>query len=415
MRHFKEGAIGSYAELHLGPLYVGGDKREINPLVMLLFRASDKRVYVSEPHPTGEERAYREPSGPGDAHEEPYEVVEYVAPASAVRNRLELMGFTLQATRRAFEVAVQAEQQAHAVFTSTVMLAPVSEFVEDAAVLAGLSVEQWMAGLREIRDRGLAPTSRRDPQLAPFSPLLRYMLGGHLDGWYGFPSADVRHVIRLAVEVSPEDDLVYDLTELVRGGYSDSTDDLIGHADALITADFETTRRVVVLTEGATDQWILERSLRVLYPHLANYYTFMDFGGARVAGGAGALAGMVKAFVGAGILNRVVALFDNDTAGAAALGTLTPIRMPPNIVALQYPPLRLARQYPTVGPGGRAEMDVNGLAGSIELYLGPDVLSDGGELAPVHWKGYDEKLRRYQGEVVGKRDILERFERKLAA
>ena len=44
----------------------------------------------------------------------------------------------------------------------------------------------------------------------------------------------------------------------------------------------------------------------------------MDFEGARVSGAAGSLAALVKAFVGAGIANRVVALFDNDTAATAS-------------------------------------------------------------------------------------------------
>jgi hypothetical protein len=240
------------------------------------------------------------------------------------------------------------------------------------------------------------------------------MLGRHLDGWYGFPGEDVRHVIRLAIEVCPEDELVYDLTDLVLGGHYDSSTDVVAEADYLLTEDFALTRRVIVLTEGATDKWILERSLRLLYPHLADFYAFMDFEGARVAGGAGALASMVKAFVGAGILNRVVAVFDNDTAGSTAIRLLAPIRLPRNIVALQYPRLPAATAYPTIGPTGEVEMDVNGVAGSIELYLGTDVLSVENKLAPVQWRGFDEVIRQYQGEVLGKKLIHERFAAKLA-
>ncbi len=142
----------------------------------------------------------------------------------------------------------------------------------------------------------------------------------------------------------------------------------------------------------------------------------MDFEGARVAGGAGALAAMVKAFVGAGILNRIVAVFDNDTAGASALHSLRQIRLPANIAVLQYPDLPLAEDYPTVGPSGPAHMNVNGLAASLELYLGRDVLESRTVTACSRcgWKGYDETLKRYHGEVIAQREILERFDRKLA-
>ena len=58
-------------------------------------------------------------------------------------------------------------------------------------------------------------------------------------------------------------------------------------------------------------------------------------------------------------------------------------------------------------------MDVNGVAASIELYLGEDVLLEAGQLVPVQWTGFDTGLRRYQGEVLGKAGIQERFFSKL--
>jgi hypothetical protein len=60
-------------------------------------------------------------------------------------------------------------------------------------------------------------------------------------------------------------------------------------------------------------------------------------------------------------------------------------------------------------------MDVNGMAGGIELYLGPSALHEGpGEFRPVRWTGYNRKLNRYQGEVEGKREIVETYIEHLA-
>ena len=54
------------------------------------------------------------------------------------------------------------------------------------------------------------------------------------------------------------------------------------------------------------------------------------------------------------------------------------------------------------------------MAGSIELYLGQDVLKDRkGGLSPVQWKALDSKLRVWQGEVIDKKNIQEAFFRKL--
>ena len=152
-----------------------------------------------------------------------------------------------------------------------------------------------------------------------------------------------------------------------------------------------------MLTEGRSDSRILARSLKLLIPEFAHYFTFMDFEGARVAGGAEASIGIVKAFAGAGISNRIVAIFDNDTAAAAALKQLRYVDLPANMVAVRMPEIEFLRDYPTIGPTGA---DENGrqrrIAGSIQLYLGRDLLADdSGECLPIQWF----RLRIFNREI----------------
>lgn len=74
----------------------------------------------------------------------------------------------------------------------------------------------------------------------------------------------------------------------------------------------------------------------------------------------------------------------------------------------------LARYAPYRNEQEPAEnLDV-GIAASIELYLGNDVLQiDGKARMPVQWTGYDKVLQQYQGEVVDKSVIHARFRQKL--
>ena len=109
----------------------------------------------------------------------------------------------------------------------------------------------------------------------------------------------------------------------------------------------------------------------------------------------------------------MITLFDNDTAAREARRGLNAITLPPNIAVLHYPDLAKLRHYPTLGPSGLSEMDINGLAASIELYLGDDVLSEGGSPTPVQWKGFNETLGKYQGEVMCKTQLHSAFQRKL--
>jgi len=102
----------------------------------------------------------------------------------------------------------------------------------------------------------------------------------------------------------------------------------------------------------------------------------------------------------------MVALFDNDTAASEAARPIERITLPKNVAVLRYPALESLRSYPTIGPTGTGPFDVNGLAGSIEMYLGKDILSSD---HPVQWKGFSESMRAYQGEVMHKASLQEKF------
>ena len=280
-------------------------------------------------------------------------------------------------------------------------------------ILETLTAETWVGAIRSVRE---APTiwMNKFDDSSQSSPAVQFV-GVWRFYRFGFPGADPRCMLRLLLDAFPDDERVtYDLTDLVASGEFDSTFDMIQHSEYFASREYDVDKTTVVLTEGSTDRWILERSIKLIYPHLAPFFSFMDFDGVRLEGGAGSLANMVKAFAGAGILNRVVALFDNDTAGLSALQNLRPIDLPSHIKALSLPDVEVGRRYPTLGPSGMSVMDINGLACGIELYLGCDSLGGpDGTLVPVQWKGYDPRLRRYQGELLAKGEVLERFQGKL--
>jgi hypothetical protein len=230
---------------------------------------------------------------------------------------------------------------------------------------------------------------------------------------------DRRTALRAALLARPQDEVHLDVTHLWTMGALETVDNLCSSGLAEMRAAASAHTPIVVLGEGKTDIDFLEAALQLLYPHLVDLIRFMDFG-QRPQGSAGALVTTVKAFAAAGVANRVVALFDNDTAAADALRSWDRSRLPASIRVCQYPPLDLASDYPTLGPPralSRTEnADVNGLAGSIELYLGRDVLTNAtGQLRPVQWRAYIEGMRQYQGEVVEKDAIHHAYQAKVRA
>lgn len=399
--------MGSYAECWLESLYIGSTKNDFDPTLMELFRASDKRMYrcASKDLPRPMHHWASDVENP----KEKFDVVYYTAPALVIRDRLDLNGYTLATAKRAFMKRMRAEIR----HCTKLVVPQLKDYYENRAdILKALDVDQWLATLRHIKEteRGIPRWAKSEYQQEV--TLEDFMLQ---HDWYGFPGADLNVPLRLALEIcTKKDNFIYDLTDLVSQEYLDKDDDCVALASEFSASEHTSRSKVIILTEGRSDAWILSESMKLLYPHLSDYFTFMDFETARVEGGASHLARIVKSFAGAGIVNKVVAVFDNDTAGQEAIHSLRNVKLPDNLCVLKLPDLKRLRKYPTIGPTGRISANVNGLAASIELYVGDDVLRESGKLMPVKWSAYNSVVKRYQGEVLEKDEIHKRFKKKLA-
>jgi hypothetical protein len=234
--------------------------------------------------------------------------------------------------------------------------------------------------------------------------------GDEILGYPTSESEDIRLCFRAlldCVEDETEVTLEYN-TETALGYYLEDPDLFAAQAESN-SASSEISERTIILTEGSTDAHILKSTLEFRYPHVSHLYGFLDFSESRMAGGASELVKLIKAFVGCRITGRYLAIFDADTAATEAIAGLAKIGLPSNIKVLQLPTLELASNYPTIGPQGDVCMDVNGMAASLELYLGCTALIENDEYTKIQWMGYSDKLKKYQGELIGKDNIRKNF------
>ena len=196
--------------------------------------------------------------------------------------------------------------------------------------------------------------------------------------------------------------------------YEEDPEYVAAIAEEYLDGGYATTRRIIVLTEGRSDQRAIEGALSLLRPNIKNFFSFLDFETLAVQGGVPSVLNTLKAFISVGVANRIIAILDNDTAAHSAVQSARLNNLPNNVRILFLPNLKLAEDYPTLGPSGLAPMDINELACSLELFFGSDILTDSsGKLTPIQWKGYDDKLRRYHGEILRKQEIQESFAVKL--
>lgn len=165
----------------------------------------------------------------------------------------------------------------------------------------------------------------------------------------------------------------------------------------------------IVLTEGTSDAAALTAGIEIVRPHLTGFLTFMDYS-TKAAGGVDSVVRGLKALAAAGVANRVIGLLDNDTAGREGFDILTAARLPARFTPLLLPRATIAEEYPTHGTEGLVLKDLNGIAVSIEMFFGEDVLRDAnGHLVPVQLTGYNRKVQAYQGELIAKDDVKARF------
>lgn len=338
-----------------------------------------------------------------------YAVYSLRGAGEAIADRLSLFGYTESATMQLIDEALADRR---VVFPTRALEEKRRAELE---YLEAFTAADWVQAFREAPEEGrrygigeiswLLGLLSRDPRLALRATLL------------AVPEAEVT----LTFDEGPADiDPGPEMYFQCRKARANLHETVTAHAP------------IVVLTEGRSDVAFLEPALALLYPHLTDLVRFMDWGGLTIRdkgkpeGGAAPLVKTVRAFAAVRIANPVVALFDNDAAAWKELLSLPADELPANIKALQYPPLEFAKTYPTPPPpnvdrrdrtGQQAWTDINGLAGSIELYLGRDVLrGPDGMLPPVKWGGLQNGTR-HQGVLDGKKGsaISKAYEAKLAA
>jgi len=351
--------MGSYSECWLNDFSIGSEKNGFDSSLMSLFRAHDKRIvlYPSEDLPEILQH-YRE----AQLDDPELPIVYYESAAYLIKDRLNVMGYTLKTTEQAFLKWFNGEKKSLLDKIKEYKKKNTDELKEkyridmgdayskEYEIIADLTPSRWLMAIKQVRELRLTQNSFSYYEGEHKNTLIGYLLSNN---WYGFPGYDTFVPIRLLLEdAKPNDKLIYDVTSLIWAEYFSANDDFVNYDYQLSVEEYSSKAKIIILTEGRTDSWVLKESLALLYPHLTEFYSFLDFDNSKFGGGVGNLTNLVKAFTGAGVVNNIIALFDNDTAALSAIKGLEKLNLPENIKILQLPELDLLKNYPTLGPSG---------------------------------------------------------------
>ena len=202
-----------------------------------------------------------------------------------------------------------------------------------------------------------------------------------------------------------------DLSDCLMGGWLEADERPHLTARARLASRTGSSGSAIVVTEGSTDAAYLSRALHIGAPAVVHQCAFLDFDTTSAAGGVDQVVKLTRALAAAGVVNRVIAVLDNDAVGNQAAEMLRRSSLPSHFAIVVLPDVKYANHYPTIGPNGVSHGDVNGRAVTIEMCFGEAVLRAGGNggLPPVRWGAPVGASKVYQGTIDFKRDIQEKL------
>ena len=368
--------MGSFSEITFDEYPIFTRKNGYYPeICRLIFLSLD---YVSETRPYSS----RNKLSWGDAYENVpgnYEFKGFRQTAKRCKQRLEIYGHSMEKARKDFYRAKRVFRE------------EADYDYEQYEIISKATFKQYVDTIREIL------ISKENKHSETPLTLKEILINDDLL----FHGQSISHNLFIILSILPDESIIeYDLSDVI--GYFDENE---LYQDVI--------EKIIILTEGRTDVEFLSKSIEKLYPHISPYYHFINFDEYNVESSASALVKFVTSLVASNIQHPIIAIFDNDTTGIMEMNKLNSINLPQNFRVLKYPNLKLAKKYPTVGPTGYKKMNVNGYACSIEMYFGEDVLTTDSELNPVVWKGYNDKEKKYQGEILDKINVQKKFREKL--
>lgn len=166
--------------------------------------------------------------------------------------------------------------------------------------------------------------------------------------------------------------------------------------------------KILIVTEGTTDSFIIKKTIHELYPYLEDLFDFIDMHENYPFTNTGSLTNFCMGLQKINILNYVIAIYDNDTAGIQSYNKAKQICTNENMLIYHLPYMEEFKSFKTIGPNGIYECDINNRAVAIECFLDFKSVSD----EPIiRWSSYNDAMKEYQGSLINKENYTRAFKK----
>lgn len=180
-----------------------------------------------------------------------------------------------------------------------------------------------------------------------------------------------------------------------------------GWADESLYSELDKENKILIVTEGSTDSFVIKKTINELYPNIADFFEFIDMENNYPFTGVGNLSNFCIGLSKIQIQNNILIIFDNDTAGTESFNKVNSIvKDSSNMVICKLPSHKEFEEFNTIGPGGENIDNINAKAVAIECFLD---FSKVNFLPKIRWTSYNNKMGMYQGIIENKEEYIKTF------
>ncbi len=214
-----------------------------------------------------------------------------------------------------------------------------------------------------------------------------------------FENLDPYIILRLLAENESckELDVYWSFFDIVEGGWASREE---------IISPLSDNQKILIVTEGSSDSFIIKKSIDQLYPEISDFFKFIDMQENYPFTGTGSLYNFCCGLMKIGTLNKIIVVFDNDTAGNQTYNKLLQLPQMKNLLITKLPYVSELENINTIGPQGISVENINGTAVAIECFLDFAVIS---EPPLIRWTNFVEKAQKYQGSLINKDEYVRYF------
>lgn len=233
--------------------------------------------------------------------------------------------------------------------------------------------------------------------------IAKHMLKKEQDKWdisYFLENIDPYITLRILAEnpVNKDFELQWRFTDVVEGGWVKRED---------IVCALPQNNKILIVTEGTSDSFVIKKAIDSLYPDISDFFDFIDMQNNYPFTGVGNLYNFCMGLAKIKILNNILVIFDNDTAGIEKYELSLLLNKPRNLHICRLPNHDSFNEFKTIGPSGEIKSNINGKAVAIECFLDFNSISDNSIY--VRWTSYSKGKDQYQGELFSKDELVRTF------